>query len=59
LLSPDANSYAKWHNKAIELNLRVPTATFFPDNTLELMATDIQRKQSIDIADIWLDEVEG
>jgi len=55
---PDVNGYAKWHSKAQELNLRIPSATFVINNSLELSATDKEREQGIDLADRWIDEFE-
>jgi hypothetical protein len=55
-LFPDVNGYYKWRDKAKELNLRIPTATFKMDNTLidNNLPYDIER--GTDIADIWIDE---
>jgi len=56
IMFPDVNGYAKWHNKAQELNLRIPSATFVIDDSLELSATDKEREQGIDLADRWIAE---
>lgn len=56
ILFPDVNGYAKWHNKARELNLKIPTATFTVDNYLERTATPGERLRGVDIADRWIDE---
>ena len=58
IMFPDVNGYAKWHSKAQELNLRIPSATFVINNSLELSATDKEREQGIDLADRWIDEFE-
>ena len=58
IMFPDVNGYAKWHSKAQELNLRIPSATFVINDSLELSATDNEREQGIDLADRWIAEFE-
>ena len=53
-LYPDAGSYDKWRNRAIELNARMPTTRFITDDKLELTATSEERTKGIDIADRWI-----
>jgi hypothetical protein len=55
-LYPDVNGYAKWHNKAHELNYLIPTATFTVDQHLLQTATAEQSQRGVDIADKWIDE---
>jgi hypothetical protein len=55
-LVPDVGCFAEWLEKARELNLRIPTATFFVHDELEREATDEERKQGIDWVDRWLNK---
>ncbi len=54
ILFPDAGCYAEWVEKARDLNLRIPTATFAVSDELEREATGEERAQGIDWADKWL-----
>jgi hypothetical protein len=56
-LYPDVNGYDKWKQKAREMKLRLPTARFTVDDTLERTATAEERKQGIDIADRWIEQL--
>jgi hypothetical protein len=55
-LYPDVNGFGYWRDKARVLNVRMPSTTFRTDRTLELWATDEDRKRGIDLADYWIDE---
>jgi hypothetical protein len=57
VLFPDVNGFDKWKLKARELNLRLPTATFTLDKTLERTATPEERAQGIDLADRWIEQI--
>jgi len=54
-LFPDVNGYAKWCDKARELNLRMPTTTFGVDKTMQSYLTPDNVAHGGDIADIWID----
>ena len=56
ILFPDANAYHKWQQKARELSLRIPTASFYVDDYLESNANADERQRGIDIADRFIDE---
>jgi Domain of unknown function (DUF6371) len=56
LLYPDVNGYALWTEKAKELNLKIPSATFKVDHTLLGMAKPKDMVNGADIADRWIDE---
>lgn len=56
MLYPDVNGYAKWHNKARELNLRMPTTTFTVDDTMLNAMTPYDIANGSDIADMYIDE---
>ena len=55
ILYPDVNGYAKWHNKAHELNLKIPSATFTTDDSLVRIATPYDIERGIEIADLYID----
>jgi hypothetical protein len=57
ILYPDVNGFDKWKLKAREMNLRIPTATFTVDKTLEQTATPDERTKGIDLADRWIDQL--
>ena len=57
ILYPDMNGYDKWRMKAREMNLRFPAARFRVDSTLERTANWYERRQGIDIADRWIDQL--
>jgi hypothetical protein len=57
ILYPDVNGYSKWRQKAREMNLRLPAARFTVDDTLERTANWYERRQGIDIADRWIDQL--
>jgi len=55
VLFPDINGYAKWHIKALELIRDIGSATFRIDKELLRRATPEDRKNGIDIADLFID----
>jgi hypothetical protein len=57
ILYPDLNGFDNWKAKARELNLRIPSATFKVDNTLERVASMADRELGLDMADRWLDQL--
>jgi len=57
ILFPDTNGYEKWIQKARELNLRIPTATFAVDQILQRNATPEEHAQGIDLADLWIEQI--
>lgn len=57
ILFPDVNGFDKWKLKAREMNLRLPTANFTVDTTLERVATPDERTRGIDIADRWIEQI--
>ena len=57
ILFPDVNGFDKWKLKAREMNLRLPTASFTVDDTLERVATPDERTRGIDIADRWIEQI--
>ncbi len=56
-LYPDVNGYDKWKQKAREMRARLPNARISVDDTLERTATEEERRQGIDIADRWIDQL--
>ena len=57
ILYPDVNGYDKWKLKAREMNLRLVHAKFKVDDTLERVANWYERRQGIDIADLWIEQL--
>jgi hypothetical protein len=57
ILYPDVNGYDKWRQKAREMKLRLVTANFTVDGTLERTATPAERERGIDMADRWIEQL--
>jgi hypothetical protein len=55
ILFPDINGYAKWHTKALTLIRQIGSATFRIDKELLRKASAEDRKNGIDIADLFID----
>jgi hypothetical protein len=52
MLFPDVNAYNKWKIRALELYFTMPGTTFLTSNVLERIATDEDRNNGIDLADV-------
>jgi hypothetical protein len=52
MLSPDVNACGKWKIRSLELRRALPGITFAVSAELESMATEQDRKESVDVGDV-------